>query len=127
MSRAALLLFAPRVRRTTLSEAALVETHRRGLEKATAVCAVHEGAAWLTGLVDSHRADAVRILDCAQAAAPRRTLGQAVMSGGSPVLDDWLATQVQRLKQEGPPQVLADLRAVQVSHPDVETLRDHLA
>ena len=35
-------------------EAALVETHRRGVEKATAVCAVQDGAEWLTGLVDYH-------------------------------------------------------------------------
>jgi hypothetical protein len=45
------------------AEAALVETHRRGLEQAAAVCAVQDGAEWLQGLVDYHRADAVRILD----------------------------------------------------------------
>jgi hypothetical protein len=33
-------------------EAALVETHRRGLEKATEVCAVQDGAEWLPGVVD---------------------------------------------------------------------------
>jgi hypothetical protein len=44
-------------------EAALVETHRRGLERATVVCAVQDGAEWLQGMVDYHRADAVRILD----------------------------------------------------------------
>jgi hypothetical protein len=42
------------------AEAALVETHRRGLEQAAAV---QDGAQWLQGLVDYHRADAVRILD----------------------------------------------------------------
>jgi hypothetical protein len=47
----------------SFEEAALVETHRRGLERATAVCAVQDGAEWLQGMVDSHRADAVRILD----------------------------------------------------------------
>ncbi len=45
------------------AEAALVETHRRGLERTAAVCAVQDGAEWLQGLVDYHRADAVRILD----------------------------------------------------------------
>ena len=45
------------------AETALVETHRRGLEQATAVGAVQDGAEWLQGLVDYHRADAVRILD----------------------------------------------------------------
>jgi len=47
----------------SFEEAALVEMHRRGLERATAVCAVQDGAEWLQGLVDYHRADAVRILD----------------------------------------------------------------
>ena len=47
----------------SFAEAALVETHRRGLEQATAVCAVQDGAEWLQGLVDYHRADAVRMLD----------------------------------------------------------------
>ncbi len=47
----------------SFEEAALVETHRRGLERATEVCAVQDGAEWLQGLVDYHRADAVRILD----------------------------------------------------------------
>jgi hypothetical protein len=45
------------------AEARLVETHRRGVERAPEVCAVPDGAEWLQGLVDSQRADAVRILD----------------------------------------------------------------
>ena len=60
------------------TEAALVETHRRGLERATAVCAVQDGAEWLQGLVDYHRADAVRILDFAHAAEYVNAIGQAV-------------------------------------------------
>src|SRR2546430_11351436 len=44
---------------TRFEEAALLETHRRGLERATEVCAVQDGAEWLQGLTDSHRADAV--------------------------------------------------------------------
>jgi hypothetical protein len=54
------------------AEAALVETHRRGLERAAEVCAVQDGAEWLQGLVDYHRADAVRILD----AGPCRRIRQ---------------------------------------------------
>ncbi len=56
----------------SFEEAALVETHRRGLERATEVCAVQDGAEWLQGLVDYHRADAVRILD----AGPCRRIRQ---------------------------------------------------
>jgi len=108
-------------------EAALVETHRRGVEKATAVCAVQDGAEWLTGLVDYHRADAVRILDFAHAAEHISAMGQAVISADSTMLDDWLVKQLHALKHEGPSQVLADLRALQVSHPDLDVLGDHVA
>ena len=55
--------FARRDDVESFEEAALVETHRRGLEKAAAVCAVQDGAEWLPGLVDYHRADALQILD----------------------------------------------------------------
>lgn len=60
------------------AEAALVETHRRGVEQATAVCAVQDGAEWLQGLVDYHRTDAVRILDFAHAAEYVNAIGEAV-------------------------------------------------
>jgi hypothetical protein len=78
-------------------------------------------------LVDYHRADAVRILDFAHAAEHISAMGQAAMSAGSEVGDDWLAKQLHALKHEGPRQILADLRAVQASHPDVDALREHLA
>jgi hypothetical protein len=54
------------------AEAALVETHRRGLERVAAVCAVQDGAEWRPRLVDYHCADAVRILD----AGPCRRIHQ---------------------------------------------------
>src|SRR5436305_2165186 len=59
------------------AEAALVETHRRGLEQASQVGAVQDGALWLQGLVDSHRADALRILD----AGPCRRVRQCHRRG----------------------------------------------
>jgi hypothetical protein len=58
-------------------QATLLETHRRGLEKATKVCAVQDGAEWLPGLVDHHRADAVRILDFVHAAEHLAEVAQA--------------------------------------------------
>jgi len=44
-------------------QAALVEIHERGVEKAETVCAVSDGADWIPKFVDYHRQDAVRILD----------------------------------------------------------------
>ncbi len=111
----------------SFEEAALVETHRRGLEKATAVCAVQDGAEWLPGLVDYHRGDAVRILDFAHAAEHLSDLGKAAIDAGSGLGDDWLAKQLHDLKHHGPSQVLADLRALVAEHPEVKDLSDHLA
>src|SRR5205823_12746997 len=87
--------FSRRSRVESFEEAALVETHRRGLEKAAEVCAVQDGAEWLPGVVDYHRADAVRILDEAMAAEHINDLGQAARSAGSTVADVWHAEQWQ--------------------------------
>jgi hypothetical protein len=108
-------------------EVTLVETHRRGLEKATEVCAVQDGAEWLPGVVDYHRRDAVRILDFAHAAEHINAMGQAAINAGSALADEWLAEQLHALKHEGPSQVLADLRVLKAQHPDVEALSDNLA
>src|SRR6266571_4803694 len=62
--------------------AALVETDRRGLERAAEVCAVQDGAEWRPRLVDYHRPDAVRILDFAHAAESLNEVGQAVQAAG---------------------------------------------
>jgi hypothetical protein len=111
----------------SFEEAALVETHRRGLEQATAVCAVQDGAQWLVGLVDYHRADAVRILDFAHAAEHISDLSKAAIDAGSTLADDWLTKQLHDLKHHGPGQVLADLQALVAEHPDVKDLSDNLA
>ena len=110
----------------SFEEAALVETHRRGLEKATAVCAVQDGAEWLPGVVAYHRADAVRILDFAHAAEHISDMGKAAIEAGSVLADDWLAKQLHELKHQGPRQVVADLRALQAEHAAVKELSDHL-
>jgi hypothetical protein len=91
------------------AEAALVETHRRGLEKATAVCAVQDGAEWLPGLVDYQRADAVRILDFAHAAEYVNEIGQAVQAAGGRLPTRWLTGVLHRLKHDGPSRVLQHL------------------
>jgi hypothetical protein len=108
-------------------QAALVETHRRGLEKAGEVCAVQDGAEWLPGVVDYHRKDAVRILDFAHAAEHISAMVNAARSAGSVLADEWLSKQLHDLKHEGPRQVLVELRMLVARHPDVKDLSDHLA
>lgn len=90
-------------------QASLVETHRRGVERAAEVCAVQDGAEWLQGLVDYHRADAVRILDFAHAAEYINEIGQAVQAAGGRLPAHWLDGVLHRLKHQGPERVLKHL------------------
>ena len=94
---------------THFAQAALVETYRRGLEKATEVAAVQDGAEWLQGLVDYHRADAVRILDFPHAAEYISEIGEAVRATGGRLPASWLTGVLHRLKAEGPARVLKHL------------------
>ena len=108
------------------AEAALVETHRRGVERATEVCAVQDGAQWLQGLVDSHRADAVRILDFAHAAEYINEIGQAVQAEGGRLPARWLEGVLHRLKHQGPQRVLRHLRWLAARSPS-PTVQANLA
>ncbi len=99
------------------AEAALVETHRRGVEQAAEVCAVQDGAEWLQGLVDYHRADAVRILDFAHAAEYVNELGQAVQAAGGRLPAGWLEGVLHRLKHQGPARVLQHLAWLAARYP----------
>ena len=108
------------------AEAALVETHRRGLERATEVCAVQDGAEWLQGLVDYHRADAVRILDFAHAAEYVNGIGQAVRAAGGRLPAKWLEGVLHRLKHQGPLRVLKHLAWLAARYPS-PTMQENLA
>src|SRR6266849_8845518 len=99
------------------AEAALGETHRRGLERAAEVCAVQDGAEWLQGLVDYHRAAAVRILDFAHTAEYVNEIGQAVRTAGGRLPATWLAGVLHRLKHQGPQRVLKHLTWVAARYP----------
>jgi hypothetical protein len=99
------------------AEAALVETQRRGLDQATEVWAVQDGAVWLQGLVDYHRADAVRILDFPHAAEYVHVIGQAVEAAGGRLPTKWLEGVLHRLKHHGPERVLAHLAFLAARYP----------
>jgi len=101
----------------SFEEAAVVETYRRGVERATEVCAVQDGAEWLQGLVDYHRADAVRILDFAHAAEYVNEIGQAVRAAGGRLPAHWLEGVLHRLKHQGPARVLRHLAWLAARYP----------
>lgn len=77
---------------------ALVEIMERGVEKAGRVCAVTDGAEWIQGFVDLHRADAVRILDMAHAKERISDVADAIAEQG--LILDLLSKQEQPLLKE---------------------------
>jgi len=81
------------------------------------VCAVQDGAQWLQGLVDYHRADAVRILDFAHAAEYVNDIGQAVQAAGGRLPARWLQGMLHRLKHQGPGRVLKHLAWLAARYP----------
>lgn len=111
----------------TFSQQAVVELHRRGVERAKAVCAVTDGAEWLQGFIDEQCPQAVRILDFAHAAEYVNAMGQLATEAGSVLAPKWLEQQLHDLKHEGPDAVLAQLRPLQAQHPTVALLREKLA
>ncbi len=102
---------------SSFEHATLLHTHRRGLCRAAEVCAVQAGAEWLQGLVDYHRADAVRILDFAHAAEYINDIGQAVQAAGGRLPARWLQGVLHRLKHQGPARVLRHLRWLAARYP----------
>ena len=106
---------------------ALGEVYRRGVEKATTVCAVSDGAQWIQKWVDYHRSTAVRILDFAHALEYVSQAGQAAyeylpLEPQEPVpsqqeqakrrqerFEGWLKAQAHELKTGEAGQVLAEV------------------
>jgi hypothetical protein len=108
------------------THASLVETHRRGLERATAVCAVQDGAEWLQGFVDYHRADTVRILDFAHAAEYIHEIGQAVQAAGGRLPATWFEGVLHHFRHQGPERVLKHLAWLAARYPS-PTIQEKLA
>jgi len=111
----------------TFARLALVETHRRGVERAGKVAAVTDGAEWEQGFTDFHRADAERILDFTHGKDYVQGMGEAVWGEGSAEVKEWLPGMLHRLKHDGPAEVLAELTALTQAHPGIPLLAGHLA
>jgi hypothetical protein len=91
------------------SRLATVETHRRGLERATTVVAVVDGADWCQQVIDHQRSDAVRILDFAHAVGHLGAVAQALYGSGTDVASAWVHQQAHDLRHGQEATVLAEL------------------
>jgi hypothetical protein len=91
----------------TVTRLATVATHPRAVATAGTVVGVLDGAAWVPGVRDSHRADAVRVLDFPPAVAHLTVAAQATVGGGTAAAQPWLTAQAHVLTHGDPGQVLA--------------------
>lgn len=112
---------------TTFQRLALVETQRRGVNRAAAVGAVTDGSAWCQGFVDFHRPDAVRILDFPHAGEYVADIGQAAFGEDTAAKQGWLTEQLHGLKHDGPEAVLTAARQFAAAQPEHQELAQALA
>jgi hypothetical protein len=110
----------------TFGEAAVVETHRRGVAAAKEVAAVVDGAEWLQGFLDLHCPEAVRILDFPHALEHLNKVGQAVFGVGSAEASRWLAAQRHALRHEGPGVVMKTLNSLRLSSREAAGGQEHV-
>lgn len=87
---------------------------RTGLQTAGTVVAVNDGAAWIQGILDIYRPDAVRVLDFPHAVGHLAAAGAAAFGPDTPALHAWLDRQATTLRHDAPEPVLAALRALPV-------------
>lgn len=111
---------------TTFADQASGEIRRRGLDRAEQVCAVQDGADWVQGFVQSHRADAVRILDFAHAAQRLAEVVKALVPTPHAVTETWLQEQLHALKHEGPDGVLSVVENLYHQSGEPEAIGEHL-
>lgn len=104
---------------------ALIETQRRGTEKAELVAAVVDGADWLQHCIDHHRPDALRILDFPHAAQRLPRIAEAVWGAASEVGSQWVSEQKKQLKEQGPAGLLAELERLEAEHPEAAAWSEH--
>jgi len=119
--------FSRKVSAQEFQRLALVEMHRRGVEKAQDVAAVMDGADWEQGFVDFHCPQAIRILDFAHAAEHINQIGEYLHGEHTSESQAWLKKRLHRLKQEGPAPLLLEFEKLQRKHPKIEILASNLA
>ena len=97
----ALSYFSRMTDAATFAELAEVETQRRRVVQAEQVCAVTDGAEWLQGFIDLHRADALRILDFPHAAQRFGMIAEAYEQNGHPLPAQWVRASLSRSQTSG--------------------------
>ena len=115
-----LTYFARLTDAATFADQASAELRRRGIERAKEVCAIQDGAEWIQGFVQSHRHDALRILDFAHAASYVYVMADKVRESGGHLPATWVDGVLHRLKHEGPARVLRHVTRLARRYPQIQ-------
>ncbi len=121
-----LTYFARMAPAATFADQASAELRRRGIERATEVCAIQDGAEWIQGFVQGHRHDAVRILDFAHAAGYAYEIADKVRDADGHLPAKWVDGVLHRLKHEGPTRVLLHLTRLARRYPQIQEQATYL-
>jgi hypothetical protein len=119
--------FSRKVNAETFQRLALVEMHRRSVERAKEVAAIMDGAEWEQGFTDYHCPTAIRILDFPHAAEHVNQIGEALYGEHTAESKAWLNERLHRLKQEGPDELLLEFKQLQQAYPEQEAIASNLA
>ena len=119
--------FSRKVSSEEFERLSLVEMHRRGVENASEVAAVMDGAEWLQSFTDYHCPQAVRILDFAHAAEHISQVGDFLYGEHTPESKTWLERHLHDLKYVGPKKVLLEFQKLQRQHPQEQAITGNLA
>jgi hypothetical protein len=113
--------FAAHVPAERFTDLAIVETHRRGVERAREVVAVNDGATWIVpGFTDYHCPTAPTILDLGHAKSYVRIISQAAFGAETAAAAAWYGAAGDRLEQAGGDALLRDIAALHRTHPPDE-------
>lgn len=119
--------FSRKVNAETFERLALVEMHRRSVERAREVAAIMDGAEWEQGFTDYHCPQAIRILDFPHAAEHVSHISESLYGERTEESRAWLSERLHRLKHEGPDELLWEFQQLQQAHPEQEVIASNLA
>ena len=96
------------------ADAATVEIHRRGIERATTVLGIADGATWCQRFFDLHAMNAVRILDFYHAVEHLGVAARAVYGEESEAMTTWVDIHRHALLYDDPATVITALATLPV-------------
>ena len=97
-------------------ESSIYEWHKRGMDKASQIVAVNDGAIWIQHMIDYHCPEAIRVIDFAHALEYVAKIGRLIYGAESDTFKTWYSKMSKQLGTKPPSRTLNDLRFLRKSH-----------